>query len=330
MQSADVDDQRLVDLFALDLIDGVRSETFDRVARIASLTFDVPVALVTMLDDDDQYFCGVHGTDMTGNRRAESFCNHTVRLDDVLVVPDATLDPRFRDLPVVTGPPYFRFYAGAPVSAPGGAHIGTLCILDVPPRDLDARQRGVLRDLADLVEIEIGHHGRALTDPLTQLANRRAFMAAADRFVALGRRRDEPVSLVFADLNGLKRVNDEFGHIVGDSLIQRAASCIDHATRRADLAARIGGDEFAVLLFGTDAAGASQAIATIQDRIVEDNRIDRARPPTDEITGSACELSIAFGSATVGPEETIDAFVSRADSAMYDAKRADAARHCNV
>lgn len=306
------DDQRLVDLFSLHLIDDVRNETFDRIARIAALTFDVPISLVTMLDEEQQIFCGVHGTDLTGTRRSESFCNHTVQSDEVLVVSDAAADQRFRHLPLVAQPPHYRFYAGAPVSAPGGAYIGAVCILDVKPRDLDARQRGVLRDLADLAEVELEHHGRALTDPLTKLPNRRAFMSAAERFVSLGRRRDEPVSILFADVDGLKLVNDELGHAVGDSLIQRAAACLDQATRRADLAARIGGDEFAVLLYDTAEAGARRTIEKIEQRVKDDN----------EASPEASKLSIAIGSATMMAGETIDALVTRADTAMYQVKRA--------
>ena len=324
------DDQRLVDLFALDLIDDVRDATFDRIARIASLTFDVPVSLVTMLDEENQFFCGVHGTDLTGTPRAESFCNHTVRRDEVLVVPDALADPRFRDLPLVVNPPHLRFYAGAPVSAPGGKYIGALCILDIQPRDLDARQRSVLRDLADLVEAELEHHGRALTDPMTQLPNRRAFMAAAERFVLLGKRHGKPVSMIFADVNGLKQVNDERGHVVGDSLINRAATCIDQATRRADVAARIGGDEFAVLLYGSDCDGAHRAIAAIEALIVEDNRLTCEQETARESPSSACSLSIAFGAATALPDETLDAFVTRADAAMYGAKRSAASAACTA
>ena len=120
--------------------------------------------------------------------------------------------------------------------------------------------------------------------------------------------------MLFADVDGLKPVNDELGHLVGDSLIQRAAACIEQATRRADLAARIGGDEFAVLLYDTDEHGARRTIEKIEQRIADDN-------------GGAHEsstLSVAFGAATIRTDETIDAFVTRADTAMYQAKRAAA------
>lgn len=324
------DDQRLVDLFALDLIDDVRNATFDRIARIASLTFDVPVSLVTMLDEDNQFFCGVHGTDLTGTPREESFCNHTVRRDEVLVVPDALDDLRFRHLPLVVDAPHLRFYAGAPVSAPGGKYIGALCILDVQPRDLDARQRSVLRDLADLVEAELEHHGRALTDSMTQLPNRRAFMSAAARFVSLGQRHGEPVSMIFADINGLKRVNDELGHGAGDVLIKRAATCINESIRRADVAARIGGDEFAVLLYGTDEDDARRVIDAIEARITEDNRLTRPQGADPSSALDASSLSVAFGASTARVGQTLGAFVSCADSAMYDAKRATAAASCTA
>lgn len=120
------------------------------------MTFGVPIALVSLVDLDRQWFKSRSGLAATETPRSISFCTHAVQARELLVVEDAALDPRFAHNPLVTGEPRIRFYAGQPVYSDGQA-IGTLCLIDRVPRTFDAAQRQVLKDLAELVEVELNH-----------------------------------------------------------------------------------------------------------------------------------------------------------------------------
>jgi phosphoribosyl 1,2-cyclic phosphodiesterase/CheY-like chemotaxis protein len=152
----DPDEQeRLTALRSLNLLDTDPEERFDRFTRIASALFDVPVALVTLVDEDRQWFKSCVGTAECETSREVSFCAHALKCNEIMVVPDALADPRFADNPIVVGGPRIRFYAGAPLYIPGGHCIGTLCIIDHRPRQFGEHELTLLADLGHLVEKEL-------------------------------------------------------------------------------------------------------------------------------------------------------------------------------
>jgi CheY-like chemotaxis protein len=147
--------QRVEALRRLDILDSPPEERFDRHTRIAAALFDVPIALISLLDSDRQWYKSHYGltTDEVG--REAAFCAHTILGEDPMIVPDACQDPRFADNPLVTGDPHMRFYAGVPLTLSDGSRVGTLCLVDRRPRDLDDQQRQLLRDLGQIVEREL-------------------------------------------------------------------------------------------------------------------------------------------------------------------------------
>jgi signal transduction histidine kinase len=147
--------QRLAALHALQILDTPPEERFDRITRLATLFFDVPISLVTFVEEQRQWFKSVQGLSICETPRDQSFCAHALSVQGVLVVPDALLDPRFEYNPLVTGNPWIRFYAGAPIRALDGSPLGTLCIIDRQPRDLSPADQRALEDLAQWVEHEI-------------------------------------------------------------------------------------------------------------------------------------------------------------------------------
>ncbi|HTZ34411.1 MAG TPA: MBL fold metallo-hydrolase [Stellaceae bacterium] len=149
--------ERLAALHQLAVLDTGREERFDRLTRIAAAAFDVPVALVSLVDANRQWFKSTCGTDLCETARDVSFCAHAILERKVMVVPDALLDQRFADNPVVVGEPRVRFYAGCPLVVEGGACIGTLCLLDTRPRQLDDSSIRLLEELAGLVLYELQH-----------------------------------------------------------------------------------------------------------------------------------------------------------------------------
>ena len=157
--------QRLAALHALGLLDTPAEERFDRLTRVAAALFDVPIALVSLVDANRQWFKSCVGTDIKEASREVSFCAYAVAERELLVIPDALRDDRFADNPVVSGPPYVRFYAGAPIFMADGTCAGTLCVIDGRPRDFTDEDRERLRDLAAIVQQELSasSYAHALT-----------------------------------------------------------------------------------------------------------------------------------------------------------------------
>ncbi|HCE28425.1 MAG TPA: histidine kinase [Comamonadaceae bacterium] len=144
------EDERLSALRALLLLDTPPEERFDRLARFVAEQLDVPIALLTLVDGQRQWFKARVGLDATETPRDISFCGHAIMKNDFFIVEDASRDPRFSDNPLVTGEPHIRFYAGAPLSAPGGHRIGTLCVIDTVPRTLGPVELSILDALRRL------------------------------------------------------------------------------------------------------------------------------------------------------------------------------------
>lgn len=145
---ADTDD-RLTTLAQYGLLDGDAEPQFDSLVGAAAKQLDAPISMISLVDARRQWFKARIGLDVSESPIAESFCATAIEQDDLMVVPDATVDERFRDYPNVTGGIKIRFYAGAPLKMRNGERIGTICVIDVEPREgLDDEERVALEDLA--------------------------------------------------------------------------------------------------------------------------------------------------------------------------------------
>ena len=157
--------QRLASLQALDILDTGAEPAFDRITRMAAQQFDVPIALVTLVDSARQWFKSKVGLTVDETPREDSFCQFAIMDKVVLQIPDASRDPRFANNPFVLGEPNIRFYAGAPLTTARGFRLGTICLIDTKPRALlDEAQQAQLRDLAEMVirEMELRRLHRLL------------------------------------------------------------------------------------------------------------------------------------------------------------------------
>ena len=145
------DDARLKALRDLLVLDTPAEERYNSIVEFAAAEFNVPMVVISLVDNDRQWFKASVGLDVRESSRDVSFCGHAILTPDTMVVPDALDDLRFMDNPLVLGDPHIRFYAGAPLELPGGEVVGTLCLLDSEPRHFEPAEMQTLGALRALV-----------------------------------------------------------------------------------------------------------------------------------------------------------------------------------
>lgn len=264
--------QRLQTLRDLRLLDTPPEERFDRVTRLAKQVFGTPIALVSLIDADRQWFKSRQGLDAAETPRDVSFCGHAILDDKIMVVNDAESDERFCDNPLVCDNPNIRFYAGYPLAAPDGNRIGTLCIIDEKPREMSHEQLQMLRELGRMVEEELISANEATVDPVTRLSNRNGFLAIADHLLPLCKRTEQPASLMLFHLHHLESLEEHHGRYEGDSVALALAHLLTASFRESDIVARLSLDTFCVLLAETDLDTTANARLRFETKLNEYNR----------------------------------------------------------
>ncbi|MGO1246533.1 MAG: sensor domain-containing diguanylate cyclase [Oceanisphaera sp.] len=335
------EEQRLAALVAYDILDTPPEDAFDDITQIAALICDAPVAVINFIDRDRQWFKSVLGLNVRETPLDISICVHALFQPDLFVVPDTALDPRFMDNPLVNGDPQLRFYAGALLVSEDGHPLGTLCVLDHHPRDLNEKQRFALRALANQVmahlELLRAHKKQAAliqelqsaqadllqlasTDPLSGLLNRRAFEQYLNQELALIKADTSHASLVMIDLDHFKRINDNFGHDTGDWVIQRFAQLCRGVFRKSDVISRWGGEEFVVLMPNTPEVDALQAVDRLHQRLISE--------PIVYAEHQAVFITVSVGICSLTSTSELQECLRTADRLLYMAK--DNGRSCTV
>jgi len=177
--------ERLADLQSFDILDTPEEQAFDEIASIASIIFDMPIALISLVDEARQYFKARVGLDATETSRDLAFCAHTILESKVMVIEDARKDKRFQDNALVTQDPRIRFYAGAPLVTDAGNRLGTLCLIDIEPRTLTPKQENILQMLANRVISEMKLRRANLQLRKTRDDVKRLFATLSDGVVAV-------------------------------------------------------------------------------------------------------------------------------------------------
>jgi diguanylate cyclase (GGDEF)-like protein len=304
--------KRIEKLHSLQVLDTLPEERFERLTRMAKQMFNVPIALVSLVDENRQWFKSCVGLDVCETSREISFCGHSILEKSVFIVADATLDSRFSDNPLVTDEPHIRFYAGCPLQV-SGHRLGTLCIIDTRPRTFGEKYISLLKDLAAMVECELAAIHMATMDELTDISNRRGFMALAQHSINLGIRQITPLILVFLDLDQFKDINDKFGHSAGDQVLVDFAVLMKKNFRSSDVFARIGGDEFAVLMSNTTQSQAEVAIEKFSGLLREYNQYKFRR--------YTVEYSYGIVEFEQNRHNNIEALLEDGDALMYQLKK---------
>jgi diguanylate cyclase (GGDEF)-like protein len=301
---------RLRDLHDYAILDTPPEESFDRITRLAKMTLQTPMSVVSLVAADRQWFKSRQGVTGCETARDISFCTHTIQLNEPLIIRDSHLDPRFANSPLVLGDPFIRFYIGAPLNTPAGYNIGALCAMDTVPHDPTAEQIKLLQDLARLVVDELELRKLACLDPLTGVLTKRGLEKAINRLIA--KLDNAEACVVMMDVDHFKSVNDTHGHGAGDRVLQSAVEACRASVRPQDVVARVGGEEFAIILPGMTLSEGLKAAERMRQGIAAQST--KTREGEISVTAS-------FGVAMASPGlRDIEKALAAADQAMYAAK----------
>jgi diguanylate cyclase (GGDEF)-like protein len=300
---------------------------FDFLAELAATLCGTPYAFVTLVDDKEVWSKAAFGSEARSHARDDDYCSWTILEAGGMQIPDLRADPRTAGMALTHDARGYRMYCGANLVSANGHHIGSLCVLDTAPRQVDPATVAILDKLArqvmSLVELRARTsalesayerlHELATVDELTGLLNRRALMEQLQVEIERGRRLALPFALVLLDLDNFKRLNDSSGHLMGDAVLRGVGALLRDRLRVTDTAGRYGGEELCLLLPGTETE-AAVALA---------NMLRQAIAATMFMSmGAEAQVSASFGvsvwrhDAAIGPDQLIE----QADRALYRAK----------
>ena len=319
-------------------------QAYDDITDLAATICETAISLVSLIDGSQQRFESKHGIAAEQAPGVVHFCEQTVaRPNELFVVPDACNDERFTDIPLAFDETQIGFYAGAALVNAEGDTLGTLCVIDQVPRELTEGQENALRALSRQVvaQVELRNAVEELknstvqlrnyqsqleeyqqqleltnarlrtlsvTDDLTGLNNRFAFEEELRQQNELARQSDSRLSLLFLDADHFKFYNDEFGHPAGDDALRTIAENLKESMRMSDFVARIGGDEFVIILPGTTRESA-WVLA------------ERCRKTLESATWPERPITVSIGISSLdGRTIDTDTLISEADQALYHAK----------
>ena len=321
---------KLASLHSLDPFYTPLEERFERITRLARRALGVPVAAITIVKNERQWFKSVTGWPVTELPISKSLCAEMIKKGEQVIIEDTLNDLYLMSNPLVCKGPKFRFYAGYPMKDLDGETIGSFCVMDVKPRETDPEFRTALADLGDMAQRELfslelnnaqsaliaklGESRRqAMFDPLTRLWNRRGGTDLLNAAMHEAAKHDHTLGLCLADIDNFKSINDQFGHPVGDQVLRKVATTIVAAVRPQDVVCRYGGEEFMILVRDVDA----KSCFTVANRICSGIRDMPIR--TREKTVPAT-ISIGIAMRNHGDVISTEQLIGRADKALYKSK----------
>lgn len=265
------EDERIASLRRMLLLVTPDEESFDRVTRVAQQLFKVPIVLVSLIDENRQWFKSCIGLSVRETGRDVSFCGHAIMNKDLFVIEDARLDPRFADNPLVTSPPHVIFYAGRPLSNSDGHMIGTLCVFDHEPREFSPADRRALTDLgfwlesiflnrelsetqlSVINELEDARRG-AMLDPMLNIWTRDMLLELCDREVSRAFAGKRPLSVTMISFENIDEIRNEYGEQAANEALIEGTKALRTVQRSYDTLGRYSENKFVVIQPDADTA----------------------------------------------------------------------------
>jgi diguanylate cyclase (GGDEF) domain len=326
----ELDPKRLAALAEHEILDTLPEREYDDIVTLAALICDTPIAVIAFIDSERAWFKARKGIGFSELANHSSLCSHTPQMsEEVMTVQDLWWDAELSMHPLVVGEPHIRSYAAVPILTKDNHMIGSLCVADRVPREFSADQLSSLRSLANqlhqtldlrrkslqLERVNKDLRNLAVTDDLTGLFNRRGLAIHAEQQLKNFRSRttDRGMWVMVADLDGLKEINDVYGHLEGSIAIRTAGELLSACVRGSDILGRPGGDEFIGILVNT----LDEVALKLPDRI--ETAFNMHNLQSDK----PYNIEISVGLVKVLREDVMDIteIVQAADKAMYAVKR---------
>ncbi|MYM30196.1 diguanylate cyclase [Duganella sp. CY15W] len=318
---------RLAALHRYHILDTPACEDFSFLTELATKVCEVPYAFISLVDADRVWIKSCSGMQMGELPRGESYCSLAVLGDAATEIPDLTQDYRTAGMALTVNAPHMRMYSSVALKSSDGHAIGTLCVLDTQPGRLSDDKRAMLVKLARQVMalIELRANERTLeatvrelemlatTDELTGLHNRRSLLQRVKFEVARARRFRSPLSAVMIDLDHFKKINDEYGHAVGDQVLAAVGRLVRENVRVIDVPSRYGGEELCVLLPNTPVEGACKFAESLRLKI--EALVHPLGARQLHVTAS-----LGVGSFNHMEIDDVESLFKQADAALYRAK----------
>ena len=327
---------QLAEMQVKDLIQTPLEARFNRLARMTRRALGTRVSAISFLNSEGEWFKAVTGWNVSDLPLERSLASTLLRQDGTIAIADMQEDERTRRHPLVTGSPRFRFCALQPVVDRFGNTIGAVAVYDTEPHKVTADMLEAITDAGDLAQRELllsdfggiqqkllakldASRRQALIDELTRLWNRRGGMMLLEQALE-GSRRDATVGVCVIDVDDFKQVNDQYGHAMGDVVLRKLAAVIVDSIRPGDIACRLGGDEFLLLIPDIGPDQLQQITDRVRSKV--QSLVIGTRAGKVKVTVSVGGTITNLGSAT-----SADDLLHRADEAMYEAKRRKGERH---
>lgn len=324
------ENERLILLMQHEILDTAPEREYDDITWLTSRACDVPIAAVSFFDKDRVWLKSKIGVEDDEYSRSESLCEFAlIDREELVVVPDASIDPRFKDNKNVAGGMKIKFFASA-LLVTGDMHVlGALSIADTKSRQITQVQLDVLKAFANqltqtldlrfkTIQLQRANaelRNLSLKDDLTGLYNMRGLQALAEQHLKQLRTRQAETGawVMLADLDGLKKINDRYGHHEGSAAIMKAGELLENCLRTSDILARLGGDEFVAFMVNTHNIPDSGILG----------RIERAFEEYNASSGKPYRLGISVGVVRTGhdDERNLNDLIRAADDAMYKNKQ---------
>ena len=316
--------KRLEDLRLLGLLDTVKEERFDRYTQLVADLFDVPIALITLVDENRQWFKSSCGLAVAETTRDISFCGHAILESRLLVIPDAAADPSFAGNPLVTGEPHIRFYAGAVLRSENGRALGTLCLIDHRARPFSQREQARLLAIAAMVEQEVRHESRlqierkkayenAHYDQGTGLPNARLFEDRVEQALMIMRRSPGRLLVALIEFVGWIDIKSALGAAAANELLRAYAERLNAALSDLCTLARWRENTFSLLL---------PALSRADEEVALTEHVQKVLTQPVTVQGRTISSDIRIGAALY-PEAglSVDELLENARLAAHECTR---------